>query len=91
MLASRREGTCEVAPAIQGVNPATSKRYKPKLDPKVDLTGATPETLARALFRRVDPLPLGPRGQPVVDDEPPVGKRVSGKSDGPRPTLVKRF
>ena len=26
-------------------------KYMPKLDPKVDLVGATPETLARALFR----------------------------------------
>ena len=31
-------------------------QYRPKLDPKVDLAGATPETLARALFRRVEPL-----------------------------------
>ena len=30
--------------------------YRPKLDPKVDLKGATPETLARALFRRTEPL-----------------------------------
>lgn len=30
--------------------------YRPKLDPKVDLVGATPETLARALFRRTGPL-----------------------------------
>ena len=27
----------------------------PVLDPKRDLAGATPETLARALFRRVEP------------------------------------
>ena len=26
--------------------------YRPKLDPKVDLAGATPETLVQALFRR---------------------------------------
>ena len=32
---------------------------KPMLDPKRDLAGATPETLARALFRRV--VPLRPR------------------------------
>ena len=30
--------------------------YRPKLDPKVDLAGATPETLAKALFRRAEPL-----------------------------------
>ena len=29
---------------------------QPMLDPKRDLAGATPETLARALFRRVEPL-----------------------------------
>ena len=43
---------------------------KPMLDPKRDLKGATPETLARALFRRVEPLrPPRPRGKPVVGDE----------------------
>ena len=31
-------------------------KYRPKLDPKVDLKGATPEKLARALFRRTEPL-----------------------------------
>ena len=31
-------------------------KYRPKLDPKVDLVGATPEKLARALFRRTVPL-----------------------------------
>lgn len=31
---------------------------KPMLDPKRDLAGATPETLARALLRRVEPLRL---------------------------------
>ena len=41
-------------------------KYRPKLDPKVDLVGATPETLAKALFR-----PLGPRPavKPVVGDQ----------------------
>ena len=29
---------------------------QPMLDPKRDLAGATPETLIRALFRRVEPL-----------------------------------
>ena len=29
---------------------------QPMLDPKRDLAGATPETLTRALFRRVEPL-----------------------------------
>ena len=41
----------------------------PVLDPKRDLAGATPETLARALFRRVVPLQPSPARQPVVGDE----------------------
>ena len=44
--------------------------YRPKLDPKVDLAGATPEKLARALFRRVEPLLRpGARRKPVTSDE----------------------
>ena len=42
---------------------------KPMLDPARDLAGATPETLARALFRRVEPLRPSTRVQPVVGDE----------------------
>lgn len=43
-------------------------RGVPVLDPKVHLKGATPEKLARALFRRVEPLP--PRvGQPITGDK----------------------
>lgn len=34
-------------------------KYRPKLDPKVDLAGATPETLAAALLRS----PLRPRAR----------------------------
>ena len=48
-------------------------RGVPVLDPKVHLKGATPEKLARALFRRTaGPLrPLRPRpvGKAVVGDE----------------------
>ena len=44
----------------------------PMLDPKRDLAGATPETLARALFRRVTPLQPRARVEPVVRDERPV-------------------
>ena len=40
-------------------------KYRPKLDPKVDLAGATPETLARALLRNR----LRPRGKRKT--EPP--------------------
>ena len=53
---------------------------QPMLDPKRDLAGATPETLARALLR-----PTRPRAarQPVVRDEVPV-EEVSAdeSSDG---------
>ena len=42
---------------------------RPVLDPKRDLVGATPETLARALFRRVVPLRPGPRRKAVVGDK----------------------
>ena len=38
----------------------------PMLDPKRDLAGATPETLARALFRRVEPLRPRPGGKEKV-------------------------
>ena len=31
------------------------RRYRPKLDPKRDLAGATPELLVRALFRKTNP------------------------------------
>lgn len=48
--------------------------YRPKLDPKVDLAGATPETLARALFRRVEPLRPGTRRKPVGPDKVAVEK-----------------
>ena len=41
----------------------------PILDPKRDLAGATPETLARALFRRVTPLRPRARVESVVRDE----------------------
>ena len=44
-------------------------KYRPKLDPKVDLAGATPETLARALLRPVKPLRTRHVGKPVVGDE----------------------
>ena len=48
--------------------------YRPKLDPKVDLAGATPETLALALLGKRPPLRSGAGGQPVVGDEPPVAE-----------------
>ena len=64
--------------------------YRPKLDPKVDLAGATPETLARALFRRVEPLRPGTRRKPVVSDEVAVEKVATDKPRNSVPHLRKR-
>lgn len=46
-------------------------RGVPVLDPAVHLKGATPEKLAKALFRRVTPLPARV-GQSVRSDQVPV-------------------
>ena len=46
---------------------------KPVLDPKRDLAGATPETLAKALFK-----PLKRSGK----EQPKIQKRVDGNSKG---------
>ena len=48
--------------------------YRPKLDAERDLKGATPEKLARALFRRTERERPGTRRKPVVDDEVAVEK-----------------
>lgn len=61
----------------EGVDGITVLEYSMKamLDPKRDLKGATPETLARALLRRVVPYsrPRAAR-KPVVRDQVPVEK-----------------
>ena len=44
-------------------------RGVPVLDPAVHLKGATPETLAKALFRRTEPLRPARVREPVVGDE----------------------
>ena len=44
-------------------------RGKPVLDPAVHLKGATPEALAKALFRRTQPLRPARVRKPVVGDE----------------------
>ena len=49
----------------------------PMLDPKRDLAGATPETLARALLRRVEPLRPRPGRKAVVPNEAPVRETVA--------------
>lgn len=41
--------------SFAGQGSIMEKHYRPKLDPKRDLAGATPEALVRALFRRVQP------------------------------------
>ena len=64
--------------------------YRPKLDPKVDLAGATPETLARALFRRVEPLRPRAAGKPVVRDKVAVEKVATDKPRNSVPHLRKR-
>ena len=61
---------------------------QPMLDPKRDLAGATPETLARALFRRVEPLRPRPGGKPVVGDEPPVRERAAHEPGDDFPHLI---
>lgn len=59
--------------------------YRPKLDPKVDLAGAIPETLARALFR---PLRPRPGGESVVPDEPPVAEGTPHEPGDDFPHLI---
>lgn len=46
--------------------------YRPKLDPKRDLAGATPETLALALLGKKPKKLPGAGSEPVVGDEAPV-------------------
>ena len=59
--------------------------YRPKLDPKVDLAGATPETLARALFRRVEPLRPRTRGKAVAGNEVAAEKVADRQAEPPCP------
>ena len=58
--------------------------------PEKDLVGATPETLARALFRRVEPLRPRPTGKAVVSDEVAVEKVATDKPRDRVPHLRKR-
>ena len=62
---------------------------KPMLDPKRDLAGATPETLALALFRRTVPLRPGTRRKAVVRNKVAVKKPVADKAGNGVPHLVK--
>jgi len=61
--------------------------YRPKLDPKVDLKGATPEALVRALFRRLGP---AGRGKPVIGDQVAVEEPAAGEPGDGAPHLRKR-
>ena len=61
---------------------------KPMLDPKRDLKGATPETLARALLK-----PLRrprPGAEPVFGYQLPVEQAPADKTRGRAPHLRKR-
>ena len=60
---------------------------KPVLDPKRDLAGATPETLAKALLR---PLRPRPGGKPVVGDEVAVEEVSPNQIRDSEPHLYKR-
>ena len=62
---------------------------KPMLDPGRDLVGATPKTLARALFRRVEPLRPRPAGKSVVGDQVAVKKVATDKPGHRVPHLRK--
>lgn len=63
---------------------------KPMLDPARDLAGATPEKLAKALFRRVVPLRPGARRKPVVRDQVAVEKVAADQPGDGVPHLRKR-
>ena len=63
-------------------------RSVPVLDPKVRLVGATPEKLAKALFKKMGPLP--PRvGKSVRAGEVAVEKVATDKAGNPVPHLRK--
>ena len=61
----------------------------PMLDPKVHLKGATPETLAKALFRRTEPLRPGTRRKPVRGNKVPVEKVAADEPGDGIPHLGK--
>ena len=61
------------------------------LDPARDLAGATPETLAKALFRRTEPLrpETRTRRKTVRGDKDAVEKPAADKTGGGVPHLGK--
>ena len=63
---------------------------RPMLDPKRDLAGATPETLARALFRPLQPCRSGTAREPVVRDEVAVEQVPADQPGDDVPHLLER-
>ena len=63
---------------------------RPMLDPKRDLAGATPVTLARALLRRVEPLRPRPTGKTIVSVKVAAMKVATNKPRDRSPHLRKR-
>ena len=61
-------------------------KYRPKLDPQVDLAGAIPETLVRALLRNRNPRPRS-TGKSVVSDLVPVEEAPSNQQGNDVPHL----
>ena len=69
--------------------PLEGRTMRPMLDPARDLAGATPETLAKALFRRVEPLRPARVGKSVVRNEASVEKVAADEPGGSIPHLGK--
>ena len=69
---------------------ARGVEMRPMLDPTRDLAGATPETLAKALFRRTEPLRPGTRRKPIVRDQVAVEKVTADQLDDGVAHLRKR-
>lgn len=65
-------------------------RGVPVLDPKRDLVGATPEKLARALFRRTEPLRPGRGRKTVVRDQVAVHEPAPDETRDRIPHLRER-
>ena len=75
---------------IKNQNEFKGLPMKPMLDPARDLAGATPEKLAKALFRRTEPLRPGTRRKPVVRDQVPVEKVATDQPGDGVPHLRNR-
>ena len=74
------EGVSEWLITSRSILQQGENTMKPMLDPKRDLAGATPETLARALFRRTGTLRPGTRRKAVVHDEITEKKPATDKT-----------